>query len=81
MDVILNRTDGIVEIDGTEWMTREKIMSSQNIRKSSFYNQVTSGQILSQRLFLDKKTVFYVYRMNVTDATITTMNSKEVCHG
>jgi len=69
MDVILNRTDGIVEIDGMLWMTREKIMSSQNIRKSSFYNQITSGHIISQRLFSDKKTVFYVYRM------------REVCNG
>lgn len=67
MDVILNRTDGIVEIDGMEWMTREKIMLSQNIRKSSFYNQITSGHILSERLFLNKRTVFYVYRMKEED--------------
>ena len=77
MDVILNRTDGIVEIDGMEWMTREKIMLSQDIRKSSFYNQITSGHIISERLFLNEKTVFYVYRMS--DAA--SMNSKEEdCH-
>lgn len=63
MDCTLNRTDGIVEIDGDEWMTRERLMSSQKIRKSSFYNQVASGQILSQRLFSNKETVFYVYKM------------------
>lgn len=69
MDVILKRTDGIIEIDGAEWMTREKFMSFYRIRKSNFYNQVLRGQILSERLFSDKNTSFQIYRM------------KEACNG
>jgi len=63
MDVILKRTDGIVEIDGMQWMTRETLMSIHKIRKSNFYNLRNDGHILLERLFLNKKTVFFVYRM------------------
>lgn len=63
MDVILNRTDGTVDIDGIQWMTRERLMSFYGIRKSHFYNLRNDGHILSERLFLNKNTLFYVYRI------------------
>ena len=63
MDVTIKRKDGIIEIDGIEWRTRESLMSANNIRKSNFYNLRNDGHILSERLFLNEKTVFYIYRM------------------
>jgi hypothetical protein len=63
MDVILKRKDGIISIDGIEWRTRESFLAFNKIKKSNFYNKLHEGIILSEQLFLDKNTVFYVYRM------------------
>lgn len=62
MDAKLNRVNGLIEIDGDIWMTRESFMLSHKIKKSNFYNLLNSGQVISRRLFNNERTLFYVYR-------------------
>lgn len=71
MDAKLNRVNGLIEIDGQTWMTRESFMMSHKIKKSNFYNLLNSGQITSRRLFDNERTLFYVYRAVIEEQEVT----------
>jgi len=63
-----NLSTGIITIDGCNWYTRECFMAEFEIKKSSFYNQIKSGNIKSRKLFDHPNTIFYVYTVQKVQA-------------